>query len=132
MRRDDVPGYATRRRPFTSLARDLVEGQLQGRATGPNMAVPEMSDDTVAVFQDRALDKGLAKTLRKMGKRRARSHGNYYLPALDAVLEVLSTDACATKRQLFLIFLSDGAPSDHTEMVCKHGVQVWQPCPPAV
>ena len=68
-----------------------------------------MSDDTVAVFEDRALDKGLAKTLRKMGKRRARSHGNY-LPALDAVLEVLYADAVATKRQLFLIFLSDGAP----------------------
>ena len=45
-----------------------------------------MSDDTVAVFENRALDKGLAKRLRKMGKRRARSHGNY-LPALDAVLD---------------------------------------------
>jgi len=131
MRRDDVPGYATRTAAvYDSLARDLVGGQLQGRATAEGMSVTllEMSDDTVAVFEDRALDKGLAKTLRKMGKRRARSHGNY-LPALDAVLDVLSMDAVATKRQLFLIFLSDGAPSDHSEMVCKHGVQVWQPCP---
>ena len=131
MRRDDVPGYATRTAAvYDSLARDLVGGQLQGRATAEGMSVTllEMSDDTVAVFEDRALDKGLAKTLRKMGKRRARSHGNY-LPALDAVLDVLSMDAVATKRQLFLIFLSDGAPSDHSEMVCKNGVQVWQPCP---
>jgi hypothetical protein len=99
MRRDDVPGYATRTAAvYDSLARDLVEGQLQGRAKaeGTSVTLLEMSDDTVAVFQDRALDKGLAKTLRKMGKRRARSHGNY-LPALDAVLEVLSTDAVATR-----------------------------------
>ena len=131
MRRDDVPGYATRTAAvYDSLARDLVEGQLQGRAKAEGMAVTllEMSDDTVAVFENSALDKGLAKKLRKMGKRRARSHGNY-LPALDAVLGILYDDAVATKRQLFLIFLSDGAPSDHTQMVCKHGVQVWQPCP---
>ena len=33
MRRDDVPGYATRTAAvYDSLARDLVEGQLQGRA----------------------------------------------------------------------------------------------------
>ena len=95
---------------------------------GMAVTLLEMSDDTVAVFESSALDKGLAKKLRKMGKRRARSHGNY-LPALAAVLDILYDDACATKRQLFLIFLSDGAPSDHTTMLCKHGVQVWQPCP---
>ena len=131
MRRDDVPGYATRTAAvYDSLARDLVEGQVQGRSKAEGMAVTllEMSDDTVAVFENSALDKGLAKKLRKMGKRRARSHGNY-LPALDAVLGLLYEDAVATKRQLFLIFLSDGAPSDHVHMVCKHGVQVWQPCP---
>ena len=131
MRRDDVPGYATRTAAvYDSLARDLVEGQLQGRNKAEGMAVTllEMSDDTFAIFQDRALDKGLGNKLRKMGKRRARSHGNY-LPALDAVLGLLYEDAVATKRQLFLIFLSDGAPSDHVDMVCKHGVQVWQPCP---
>lgn len=30
-------------------------------------------------------------------------------------------------RQLFIIILSDGAPSDHTERVCEHGIPVWQP-----
>ena len=28
--------------------------------------------------------------------------------------------------QLFLVFLSDGAPSDHLRGVCEHGVNVWQ------
>ncbi len=58
---------------------------------------------------------------------RARSHGNY-LPALDAALELMKEDAGHT-NQLFLVFLSDGAPSDHTEMACPHGVRVWQPDP---
>jgi hypothetical protein len=26
-----------------------------------------------------------------------------------------------------LVFLSDGAPSDHLFRECAHGVQVWQP-----
>jgi hypothetical protein len=60
--------------------------------------------------------------------KNCRVHPTHWLISTQ-VLRVLSTDAVATKRQLFLIFLSDGAPSDHSEMVCKHGVQVWQPCP---
>ena len=41
---------------------------------GMAVTLLEMSDDTVAVFQDRALDEGLAKTLRKMGKRLSLIH----------------------------------------------------------
>lgn len=33
----------------------------------------------------------------------------------------------ADRGQLFLIFLSDGSPSDHIEMLCPHGAAVWQP-----
>ena len=33
----------------------------------------------------------------------------------------------ADRGQLFLIFLSDGSPSDHIEMLCPHGGAVWQP-----
>jgi hypothetical protein len=41
------------------------------------------------------------------------------------VLEVFRRSA---DGQLFLLFLSDGAPSDHTELCCMHDVPVWQPC----
>ena len=33
----------------------------------------------------------------------------------------------ADRGQLFLIFLSDGSPSDHIKMLCPHGGAVWQP-----
>lgn len=36
-------------------------------------------------------------------------------------------EEAGSDAKLLIIFLSDGAPSDHNEMVCMHGVQVWQP-----
>jgi hypothetical protein len=30
------------------------------------------------------------------------------------------------QSQLFLVFLSDGAPSDQVDMECEHGYAVWQ------
>jgi hypothetical protein len=48
------------------------------------------------------------------------------LPARDTTLAVLNETA-AEDSQLLLMFLSDGAPSDHNELECrKHGVCVWQ------
>ena len=44
----------------------------------------------------------------------------------DTAIRLLSGDA-RRQTQLFLMFLSDGAPSDHTELACPHGVRVWQP-----
>ena len=44
--------------------------------------------------------------------RTPRSHGNY-LPALNMATEILKADA-HSGSQLFVVFLSDGAPSDHT------------------
>ncbi len=49
--------------------------------------------------------------------------GNY-LPALDKALELLQPDRDGD-HQLFVLFLSDGAPSDHAFMECDHGYQVW-------
>ncbi len=54
---------------------------------------------------------------------RAFSHGNY-LPALDELTDLLRADA-GRQVQVLVIFLSDGAPSDHQEFQCGHGVQVW-------
>ena len=73
-----------------------------------------------------AINASLPATLRGRGQRGnlPRSHGNY-LPALDAAVELLKGDA-KDQRRLFLIFLSDGAPSDHVARMCSHGVCVWQ------
>jgi hypothetical protein len=46
----------------------------------------------------------------------------------DAAIELLKQDAGATS-QLFLLFLSDGAPSDHKGVACEHGVYVWDDDP---
>jgi hypothetical protein len=43
---------------------------------------------------------------------------------LDAVTELLLPEM-SQQRQLFLIILSDGAPSDHNDRACEHGVNVW-------
>jgi hypothetical protein len=41
-------------------------------------------------------------------------------------VQVLELFRQSADGQLFLLFLSDGAPSDHTEMTCMHDVPVWQ------
>ncbi len=87
----------------------------------------EMADEATVVCQRTAADQALLSYLKARMYTRACSHGNY-LPSLDAALELMKEDA-GRSNQLFLVFLSDGAPSDHTEMACKHGVQVWQPDP---
>jgi hypothetical protein len=50
------------------------------------------------------------------------------LPALDKALEILQQDA-PNRGTLMLLFLSDGAPSDHVERHCDHGVAVWKEAP---
>ena len=84
-----------------------------------------MSDVAEVVLERAAADESLMGFLKKRStSKRVRSHGNY-LPALDKALELLEGDDTA-QNQLFLVFLSDGAPSDHTMMDCKHGVRVWK------
>ncbi len=67
------------------------------------------------VFTRRPLNKDLCKIFARRAMHRASGHG-HYLPALDAALEVLRPDAC-NSAHLFLVFLSDGAPSDHNVRV---------------
>jgi hypothetical protein len=75
----------------------------------------EMSDEAEIMLNRVAMDSSLLQWLKQRAYARARSHGNY-LPALDAAIELLLEDA-SRQSQLFLVFLSDGAPSDHIEMV---------------
>ncbi|KAJ8599256.1 hypothetical protein CTAYLR_006219 [Chrysophaeum taylorii] len=127
MRTGDCPGYATRTAAvYDCLAKDLVQPQLHLGGREATVTLIEMSDDAKIVFEDETFTPGLAAALRRRMTRRARSHGNY-LPALDAVVARLA--AKSGQKQLFLMFLSDGSPSDHVDMACEHDVQVWQPRP---
>ncbi|KXZ55301.1 hypothetical protein GPECTOR_3g436 [Gonium pectorale] len=129
MRKDDVPGYTTRMAAvYDCLARDLVEPQTKLGGLGKmEVSLIEMSDDARLVLERSAADHTLLSYFKGCTSRYARSHGNY-LPALDAALELLKGDA-ARGNQLFILFLSDGAPSDHVFMQCAHGYSVWQPDP---
>lgn len=46
----------------------------------------------------------------------------------DMALSLLLGDA-GCQSQVFLMFLSDGAPSDHNAHACAHGFYVWQEDP---
>jgi hypothetical protein len=136
MRKNDVPGYASRTAAvYDCLARDFVQPQLQANSPSENnkglanksthvVTLIEMSDWASVVFARHPFNEELKAKLQARGRSRARSHGNY-LPALDTVIDLLRRDA-AHGKQLFLLFLSDGAPSDHVAMPCEHGVLVWQ------
>jgi hypothetical protein len=112
------------------IARDLIKPQLTATVGLSDAVVTliEMSDVATVVFERAAVDEDLLKVLEKRKHARAQSHGNY-IPALKSVKELLIKEDYASNGQLFLLFLSDGAPSDHTEMYCDCGVQVWRPDP---
>ena len=130
MRKADVANYETRTAAvYDCLARDFVEAQLAAGACGSDVVVTliEMSDEAHVVIDKARLDAGLAAALKARGGSYARSHGNY-LPALDKALEILQDDA-HNRGTLMLLFLSDGAPSDHVSRSCPHGFPVWTAAP---
>lgn len=88
------------------------------------VSILEMSDEATVLLERSPVDDELLAFLKRRMTSRARSHGNY-LPALDVALDLLAGDV-RRQSQLFLVFLSDGAPSDHTEMTCSHGYSVWK------
>ena len=45
------------------------------------------------------------------------------MPAISALEELLEEEE-DTLTPILILFLSDGAPSDHTELTCRHGVKV--------
>jgi hypothetical protein len=131
MRKTDVPGYPSRTAAvYDCLARDFLQPQLANMINSGNdksnhvVSLIEMSDTATVIFNRHPIDEDLTSQFKERADMRARSHGNY-LPALDKLLELLRRDA-AHGRQLFLLFLSDGAPSDHVGIPCEHGTMVWQ------
>ena len=127
MRKPDVQGYSTRTSAvYDCLARELITPQLDVTGTA-EVTLIEMSDDATVVCGPTEINPEFHRFVMARRECYARSHGNY-LPALDKVIDLSSQDA-ANQKQLWLLFLSDGAPSDHVSMSCSHGVQVWQPAP---
>jgi hypothetical protein len=129
MRSEDAPGYSTRRAAvYDILARDFFEPQRKSMSPdgdpGHVVSLVEMGSNATVVFERHPVNSQLSAKLLSRGAIRAKFHGNY-LPALDKVHELL-LDERGHKRQLFVIFLSDGAPSDHGHVMCEHGVLVWQ------
>ena len=111
---------------YNCLARDFVEPQLKGPDGAGSVVVTliEMQDDAEVVHVREPLTLKLVDQLKKRGRKRAKSHGNY-LPALDKAIEFLRENA-RNETRLLLLFFSDGAPSDQHRMECEHGVKVWQ------
>ena len=126
MRKTDVPGYESRAHAvYDCLAKDFAKSQVQnGAAQEVVVTLISMSDDASVLVDKHPLDNDLVDTLKLLGKRRPRSHGNY-LPSLDKALEIMREDA-KNRANLLLLLLSDGAPSDHTREPCEHGVCVWE------
>ena len=127
MRETDVEGYASRTAAvYECLARDLVQPQgtvgFQSHYGNAVVSLIEMSDQAHVLKQQAPMDNMFADYLRHRATSRARSHGNY-LPALAKATELLADSR--QDARLFLLFLSDGAPSDHNAMTCSHGSRVW-------
>eukprot|EP00873_Tetraselmis_striata_P018075 jgi/Tetstr1/438339/TSEL_026906.t1 len=133
MRKADVAGSPSRTHAvYTALVRDLIQPQVElsrnkALAKATVVSVVEMRSEACVMLNRAPLDHHLLEWLRKRADHRAASHGNY-LPALDVVIALLLPDA-AKEVHLFVMMLRDGAPSDHLERACVHGIQVWQPDP---
>jgi hypothetical protein len=131
MRSNDVPGYVTRTQAvYEAVLRDFVQPQLElsERSTAVGKAVVtliSMGERAEVLLERAAIDADLLHFFRAQASSRARSHGNY-LPALQLAKRVLLPDL-KRQVQLFVVVLSDGAPSDHISRSCRHGVAVWQP-----
>jgi hypothetical protein len=133
MRKGDVQGHKTRTAAvYDCLIRDFVRPQIE-TAQNQKKGAPQvdavvtlisMSDDAKVLFERQPFGEAMVDTMNQLKQSRACSHGNY-LPALDKAIEVLDGDAYSG-AQVFLVFLSDGAPSDHCHTLCSHGVEVWQ------
>ncbi|KAL1523672.1 hypothetical protein AB1Y20_018606 [Prymnesium parvum] len=126
MRTADIPGYKSRAAAvYDCLVRDFVKAQISsGAAKDVVVSVVSMGSEAALLIDKHPLDETILPRLQRIAKQRPKGHGNY-IPALDKALEVMASDARNHGGLLFFLF-SDGAPSDQQEMVCQHGMPVFQ------
>eukprot|EP00198_Chlamydomonas_reinhardtii_P005799 XP_001695135.1 predicted protein [Chlamydomonas reinhardtii] len=132
MRKHDVPGpngcISRISAVYDCVERELLAPQLQ---LGPAMTLIEMQDTAHTCFSRQPFSASLLALVKQHAAyARARSHGNY-LPALRAVAREAAT-IDTSRTRLFLVFLSDGAPSDHTSTRGMTPVDVSNACIQAV
>eukprot|EP00607_Mallomonas_marina_P008608 CAMPEP_0182424656 /NCGR_PEP_ID=MMETSP1167-20130531/10888_1 /TAXON_ID=2988 /ORGANISM="Mallomonas Sp, Strain CCMP3275" /LENGTH=732 /DNA_ID=CAMNT_0024604629 /DNA_START=58 /DNA_END=2253 /DNA_ORIENTATION=+ len=129
MRTPDCPGFSTRTKcTYECLSREFVEPQLrlnetEGSVGDMMVSLIEMRQEATLLLRKVPVDPVLLRNLRRRGDIPAYSHG-HYLPALEEVENLIKEDV-QSPIQFFVVFLSDGAPSDHIHRTCEHGVQVW-------
>jgi hypothetical protein len=126
MHKEDVSGYKSRLDAvYDCLSREFVDAQLAQSESTPAIArdvvvsLISTSDDAEVLIDRHPLEATLSSKLKSLRKRRPKSQGNY-IPALNKALEMMVADA-PNRANFLLLFLSDGAPSDHTVQCCKHG-----------
>eukprot|EP00958_Prasinococcus_capsulatus_P014876 scaffold1565_cov215-Prasinococcus_capsulatus_cf.AAC.2 len=134
MRKKDIHGYESRTHAvYDCIEQDFVQQQLSSGVTSRvAVSLIEFSDDAQVVLRRHPVNPRLQDFVRQRKTRRAQGHGNY-LPALDALESVLDSgradqeaEDAAYDARASIVFMSDGAPSDHECFECEHGVQVWR------
>jgi hypothetical protein len=130
MRKDDVEGYMNRKQAvYNCLINDIMQPQVQLQASSKRESLRkavatliEMNDNATVIFERVEISDKLIAIMNERSLIKARSHGNY-IPAIDEITKIVSTEALDT--QVMIIFLSDGAPSDHHSELCTHGDAVF-------
>ena len=130
MRKNDVKGYMNRKQAvYSCLIKDVLQPQVQLQASSKDNGLRiaaatliEMNDNATVIFERVEINDELIAIMNQRSLINPRSHGNY-IPVIDAITKILSTEALNT--QVMIIFLSDGAPSDHQSEICTHGDAVF-------
>ena len=120
MRRPDVPGHRSRLSAVYSCLSNELLGTLESMQvmTDSLISLIEMRTYPEVIFSHRKADSVAAFMKHRGDECRPAEHGNY-IPALSKVRDLLRPEA-HSQRQIFILFLSDGAPSDggkHSELM---------------
>jgi hypothetical protein len=108
---------------------DMMKTALGAACADFALSLIIMSTDSLILLDRVPVDDTLCSRFEELGRTSGRSHG-HYVPALKQLRTLLRPDI-ARRVHPVVFFISDGAPSDHNDRECKHGVKVWQPCPVA-
>ena len=132
MRKNDIPGYKSRTEAvYDCLERDLIEPQLRlSQSPGAGSAflsLIEMGEHASVAFERQEVGEELQVLLRgkKLDYKSGASHG-HYISALDSILDLQRNSPLENvEDKIFIVFLSDGAPSDHISYVCSHHISPY-------
>lgn len=116
---------------YDSIVEQLLLPQLRLQQQQPELVAElsliEMSQEAKIAIRRAPVSDELLHHMQNRRNSVAKSHGNY-LCALDKVIELAEEDK-GRSTQVAVVFLSDGAPSDHVFMSCEHGTFVWREAP---